>query len=203
MTTMGIQGGIGGLLSGAIAKTSGQSFLDAAIGGAIGGMLGGGAGYAVNAFLPSLAGLIGTLAAHSAVGGLDAGVSAFATSYYNERDFGIAIHDALWAAALGAATGGFLDAARPLFRPKLSTLRFSDTVRIQLQSLERFVPRSVIEDVLENGAISLDPLFYENPARYINNWQFLRQMWIGGKWRTVKIIWNAEKNMVLHIHYYD
>ncbi|MCG3132768.1 MAG: hypothetical protein FLDDKLPJ_03634 [Phycisphaerae bacterium] len=80
------------------------------VGGLAGGFAGGFAGGLANsAFAASASGLFGTLAAHSGVGAVDGAVGAFAQSYYSSGDYGQAVADAMFGAAVGAATGGLVD----------------------------------------------------------------------------------------------
>ena len=102
---MGIQGLLGGLISGAVNKIfAGGSFAEGFVGGFIGGTLGGAAGSLVNsAFAASGAGLL----AKMLIGSADGAVAGFSESLYlNEGDVVAALTDAAIGAALGGLTGG-------------------------------------------------------------------------------------------------
>ncbi|NLE61596.1 MAG: hypothetical protein GX616_24855, partial [Planctomycetes bacterium] len=107
----GVQGLIGGIVSGAVNKMLGGSFWQGAGAGFVGGLLGGAAGGLVNsAFLGSTTGLFGTLAARVATGAADGFVSGYAESVMlNGNDFGTNLADALFCSAIGGATGGLFE----------------------------------------------------------------------------------------------
>ena len=111
---MGVQGILGGIFN----RAFGGDFVSGAIGGALGGAAGG----LLNcAFAASLSGLYGTLTAHMITGGVDGAVGAFGETFYSTHDFGAALSEALWGAAIGAATGGVADfAGRSRFARRLS-----------------------------------------------------------------------------------
>ena len=101
MTSVGIQGGIGGLINGVICKFAGGSFWSGFASGFIGGALGGGAGYA---FAAARFGFVATAVVGGAAEGFVSGASA---SFYNTHDWRVALSEGLTASAWGAATGVF------------------------------------------------------------------------------------------------
>jgi hypothetical protein len=110
------QGVVGGIISGIVSVYMEGSFFEGFASGFVGGVVGGAAGAAVNAFASSLTGLIGTLASHALVGAADGFAGGFTQSYHANGDFGGALSDGLFGAAVGAATAGLVDWGGKAFR---------------------------------------------------------------------------------------
>ena len=103
-STMGIQGVVGGVVNGFVAKMAGGSFLKGFVSGAVGGALGGGAGFAFTA------GRAGFMASVVAGGFAEGFVEGTVSTYVNEGDLRAALADGLAGALVGAATGGIVHA---------------------------------------------------------------------------------------------
>ena len=100
MTTTVIQGGVGGLINGVIARFAGRDFWEGFAEGSIGGALGGGLGFA---FQASRAGFFGAAVLGRFVEGA---AEEGATSFYSGEDAKGALVNAFYGGAMSVATGG-------------------------------------------------------------------------------------------------
>ena len=108
----GSAGGIGALMGsifGGIGGATRGHFWAGAAGGAVGGAFGG-------AFAASAAGLYGTLAVAGAIDGLTGGFTESLVRNWGRNRAGNLIADSLWGAAVGAVTGGLVEAGGSLWR---------------------------------------------------------------------------------------